>query len=138
MKQYRIKTLEKKNVNQSEIWTHEERELSVVIVQLYRWGEFVVQCEEDEHFDLENKQGLWVTDYDIQDQNMDDGISLYFTNLYSNTKELTEEEKESIIEELEQIYEEGAYIALEEAGWSFDDVETFVMGPLEVEDITNE
>lgn len=128
MKVYEIRTLEKKNISHIETWTNEEM-VEFDINETYRWGKVVISVEDDEDFNVEevgnNEYGFCVSDYCVEDQDLDDGVSLYFEGF----------ETEELQEQVEEIFDVDSYTGLEEAGYSFVEAETWFYGPLEVKEI---
>ena len=128
MKLYRIETKDKKSIKQVETWTHPDGRIFYVD-QLWRWGHVVIEVEDDQEFDVEynsvNEFGFEVDDYAIQDQEMDDGISLDF-----NT-----DGDQSLLAEVDEMWDTDGFAAFEEAGWSFEECETTMYGPLLITEI---
>lgn len=123
---YKISTLEKKSICQEETFTKTvgDQSYEVRIEQWWRWG-YVVISEVDHTLDADNPDGLVVSDYCIEDQDLNDGVALYFH--YS--KNVSDEEKELF----ESAWEEDGYSGIEDIGWSQWDTETTFVGPLEIE-----
>lgn len=136
MKRYLIKNEEKKSVIETEIWTNDSLQVSIEIEQTYRWGEFTIQCED--YIDPSNPAGFVVTDYDIEDQDLDDGCSFCIQNVQSAARELSDSDKEYIISLVETAWEEDMYTGLEDNSWYLDDVETTIVGPLTIEELDDE
>jgi len=129
MPTYNIKTLQKKNVWETETWQDAETNRWFDKVEMYRWGEVVIYT--DEPLDIEeaskNENGFWITLYEIEDQSFDDGCALYF-------KEFVDVDEEYV----DTLWNEDGYMALEDDGFEMTDVETVFYGPLEVKEINEE
>ena len=123
---YKISTNEKKSIVQEEILTKTvgDETYEVRMEQTWRWG-YVVISDVEDTIDPDNPDGLTVTDYSIQDQDLNDGCSLWFT--YSDN--VPDEEKELF----EQAWEDEGYAGIEDIGWCPWDMEMTFHGPLEVE-----
>jgi hypothetical protein len=123
---YVIKTLEKKNVYETQYWSHEDGQKSFNKIEMYRWGEVVIEAEEDliDEYTLKNEDGFFVSDYEIVDLSLDDGCALYF------------EECEGVeLEEVEEIWEQDYTMGLEDAGYDLEDVDLWLYGPLEITEV---
>lgn len=129
----------KKNVIEVETWIHPERQLGVDIETGWRFVEYTINVSEEEaaEIDPENKHGFIITDYDIEDMSSSDSFSFSFNEVWrlSGNQSLTEEEQDSIIGELESLWEEEGWGGLEAAGWDHHDTETFIYGPLIIEEV---
>jgi hypothetical protein len=123
---YKISTLDKKSIVQEEIFTKTSGNESyeVRMEQTWRWG-YVVVSEVEDTIDPDNPDGLMVTDYCIEDQDLSDGVSLWFT--FSDN--VPEEERKLF----EEAWEEDGYAGIEDLGWTPWDMEMMFHGPLEVE-----
>ena len=124
---YRISPKDKKSIIHTEIFwkTIGDEKYEVRMEQTWRWGHAVVSDIEKDSIDPENPDGLLVSDYCIEDQDMDDCVALWF--YYSDN--VTDEMKE----EFETTWDEDGYSGVEEKDWSLWDTELVFIGPLEVE-----
>ena len=122
MSKYKINSVVKKNTTEVETFAKGDKSFS--IETLWRHCEYIVESEEP----IEATEGTFeVTEYQIEDSNLDDGIATYFNPL-SN---MTEEECEGI----EEFFwsSDGGYFGLENDGWEHLDTEVFIFNGVEVE-----
>lgn len=124
---YKVSTLDKKSICQEEIFQKivGNEVFEVRMEQWWRWGYVVLSEVAKDEIDADNPNGLLVTDYSIEDQDLNDGVALWFT--YSEN--MTEEDKQ----QFESAWEEDGYGGIEELGFNPWDVEMTFVGPLEVE-----
>lgn len=124
---YKISTEEKKSICQEEIFTRtvDGVDYEVRMEQWWRWGYVIISGVEKDEIDPTNPNGLLVTDYSIEDQDLDDGVSLWF-NFSENTPD-------EMKEEFEAAWDEDGYSGIEDLGWSQWDTEMTFCGPLNVE-----
>jgi hypothetical protein len=96
--------------------------------EMYRWGHCIVRSDEKPAHHPTDPYGLpfELNDYEIEDQECDDGCSLDFE--FEDEDEWTEEERAYI----EDLWEEGQWSAFEDNEIYMDDHETQYVGPLEV------
>ena len=128
----------KKSVIEVETWTNLDKQVAVDIETGWRFSTYTLDLQEqDEPIDPENKHGFIVTDYQIEDMDSSDSFSFSFNEVWrmNGDEPLTEDEQGDIIAELETLWEDGGWSALEEAGWDHYDTETFIYGPLIVEEV---
>ena len=138
MKTLKIENEIKKNVIEVETWTNLEKQVAVDIETGWRFAKYTINVEDnDVPIDQENKHGFIVSDYEIEDMESSDSFSFSFNEVWKMNGEepLTEEEQGDIIAELEALWEDGGWSALEEAGWDHYDTETFIYGPLIIEEV---
>jgi hypothetical protein len=125
-----VKSNVKKSVEEREYYVNEEGRRFEAIT-LWRWGKFVLDLEEYELNDLrsDTEQTISVTDYNIEDQELDDdcGFSI-------ESDDLSRDE----LEALYLAYDESFYEAFEKAGYFHDDTETIIFGGFTVEEIAKE
>lgn len=124
---FRISTEDKKSVVVTETFdkTIDGVTYTFDIETTWRWGSAVVSGEDLEESDFHQEGGFELTGWEIDDQNYDDGVALWFN--YSDN--FTDEMKE----EVERLWEEDGYSGLEENEWYMCDVETWFYGPINVE-----
>lgn len=120
---WRLSTTEKKNVTQVETWTNGE--LTATRETGWRWGHWDYVEKPDLSIYKENDQHDVYDFGDVIDQEQDDGCWAEWT--------WPEDMDTDEIERLEEIYNDESEEGLENEGWSLDDTETFVTGPLKVE-----
>ena len=120
---WRVSNREKKNVTQIE--TYSNGELTATREVGWRWGKWKYDAKPDLSIYKEDLQHD-VNDFgDVTDGDLDDGC----WEIWNWPADMDTDE----IERLEEIYYEEGDEGLENEGWSFDDSETFVTGPLDVE-----
>lgn len=125
-KLYKITTTEKKMVYTSETWTRGSDIFE--IEETWRWGEAVIRVDDADEFDVEsvkeNANGFILDDYDVTDRDLNDGVSLDFNVGV-----------EDLREEIEALWDEGAYSSIEEAGFDLYDASCTFYGELSVEKV---
>jgi len=120
---WRVSNREKKNVTQIE--TYSNGELTATREVGWRWGKWKYDTKPDLSIYKEDDQHD-VNDFgDVVDGDLDDGCWAE----WNWPADMDTDE----IERLEGIYDEEGDEGIENEGWSFDDSETFVTGPLDVE-----
>jgi hypothetical protein len=127
MTTWTLKTLHKKNAVEKQFWYKDGK--VIIREEGYRWGEFYCESDEQPEIDLDNADGynLSESDYDWELTSLDDGCWADWTF----PEDMTEEEQA----EIETAWEEEYFEGMEELGWSQDDTEYILQGPLE---LTNE
>lgn len=130
---WEIKPLEKKNVYQRTYFTVGDDSpvapgKTFYIDEMYRWGRCVVRTDEQPvASDEPYKYPFDLSNYEIEDQECDDGCSLEF-GYEEDVDGWTEDEKEW----LEALWDEGYWSAFDENEIYSDDCETVYYGPLEI------
>ena len=121
-----LKTLHKKNAVEKQFWYKDGK--VIIREEGYRWGEFFCESDEQPEIDLNNADGynLSESDYDWELTSLDDGCWADWTF----PEDMTEEEQA----EIESAWEEEYFEGMEELGWSQDDTEYILQGPLELSD----
>jgi len=121
-----LKTLHKKSAVERQFWYKDGK--VVIREEGYRWGEFYCESDEQPEIDLDNADGynLSESDYDWELTSLDDGCWADWTF----PEDMTEEEQA----EIESAWEEEYFEGMEELGWSQDDTEYILQGPLELSD----
>ena len=121
-----LKTLHKKNAVEKQFWYKDGK--VIIREEGYRWGEFFCESDEQPEIDLNNADGynLSERDYDWELTSLDDGCWADWTF----PEDMTEEEQA----EIESAWEEEYFEGMEELGWSQDDTEYILQGPLELSD----
>ena len=120
---WRVSNREKKNVTQIE--TYSNGELTATREVGWRWGRWKYDTKPDLSIYKEDDQHDVNDCGDVVDGDLDDGCWAE----WNWPADMDTDE----IERLEEIYNEEGDEGLENEGWSFDDSETFVTGPLDVE-----
>lgn len=121
-----LKTLHKKSAVERQFWYKEGK--VVIREEGYRWGEFYCESDEQPEIDLKNDDGynLSDSDYDWELTSLDDGCWADWTF----PEDMTEEEQA----EIENAWDEEYFEGMEELGWTNDDTEYVLQGPLELSD----
>jgi hypothetical protein len=96
--------------------------------EMYRWGRCIIRSDVKPEQHAEDPYGnpFELSDYDIEDQESDDGCSLDFE--FEDDDDWTEEERAYI----EDLWEEDSWSAFEDNGIYMDEHDTQYVGPLEV------
>lgn len=126
MASWTLKTLHKKSAIEKQFWYKDGK--VIIREEGYRWGEFYCESDEQPEIDLDNEDGynLSESDYDWELTSLDDGCWADWTF----PEDMTEEEQA----EIESAWEEEYFEGMEELGWSQDDTEYILQGPLELSD----
>lgn len=123
---YVLKNEQKKSVFTTEYWSHREREESFVIEEMFRWGETFLMLNDEERDEIlsliEDEEEIEVVGFQIEDQNLMDGCSMYFNS-----------DSDLLVEEVETLWDNEGYMGLDEAGWDCDDSITIYSGPCTLE-----
>jgi hypothetical protein len=126
MATWTIKTQHKKSAIEKQHWYKD----GVVIIRTegYRWGTFYCESDEQPKIDLVNEDGYRIgsDDYEWELDSLDDGCYAD----WEFPEDMSEEEQEKITE----AWDEEFYDGLEELGWSCDDTDYILEGPLELLD----
>jgi hypothetical protein len=119
-----LKTLHKKSAVEKQFWYKDDK--VIIREEGYRWGEFYCESSEQPEIDLENPDSynLSESDYDWELTSLDDGCWADWTF----PEDMTEEEQA----EIEAAWEEDYFEGMEELGWTNDDTEYLLAGPLEL------
>jgi hypothetical protein len=98
------------------------------IDEMYRWGHCTVRSntKPEQHPEDPYSYPFRLDEYEIEDQECDDGCSLFFE--YEEDDEWTEEEKEYV----QDLWDEDSWSAFDEHGIYCSDHSTEYVGPLEV------
>jgi hypothetical protein len=121
-----LKTLHKKNAVEKQFWYKDGK--VIIREEGYRWGEFYCESDEQPEIDLDilNSYNLSESDYDWELTSLDDGCWSDWTF----PEGMTEEEQA----EIESAWEEEYFEGMESLGWSNDDTDYVLQGPLELSD----
>lgn len=134
MKLWEVKTVEKKNVfQQTTFVVPNDSEIAAgktfYMTEWYRWGRCVVRSEvkptpacDEAYYQIPFELG----NYEVEDQECDDGCSLDFT--FEDTDDWSDEERQYISD----LWEEDGWCSFEEHGIEADDCDTDYYGPLEI------
>jgi hypothetical protein len=126
MASWTLKTLHKKSAIEKQFWYKDGK--VIIREEGYRWGEFYCESDEQPEIDLENPDdyNLSESDYDWELTSLDDGCWADWTF----PEDMTEEEQA----EIESAWDENYFEGMEELGWSNDDTDYILQGPLELSD----
>ena len=121
-----LKTLHKKSAVEKQFWYKDGK--VIIREEGYRWGEFYCESDEQPEIDLVNPDdyNLSESDYDWELTSLDDGCWADWTF----PEDMTEEEQA----EIESAWEENYFEGMEELGWSNNDTDYILQGPLELSD----
>ena len=121
-----LKTQHKKNAVEKQFW-YKDGEV-IIRTEGYRWCEFYCESDEQPEIDLVNEDGYRIgsDDYEWELDSLDDGCYAD----WEFPEDMSEEEQDEITE----AWEEEFYDGLEELGWSCDDTDYILEGPLELSD----
>lgn len=139
MKLWEIRPVEKKCVyTRTTYYVPDDSEIAAgkrfFIDEMYRWGRCTIRSDEKPQYYEDDPYGFpfELSDYEVEDQESDDGCSLDF--VYDEDDEWTEEEKQYI----EGLWEDDSWSAFEDNGIYADDCDTKYYGPLEVTEVGEE
>ena len=126
MATWTLKTQHKKNAVEKQFW-YKDGEV-IIRTEGYRWCEFYCESDEQPEIDVvnEDEYNLDESDYDWELVSMDDGCWAD----WEWPDDMTDDEQDEIMAAWEEDYFEG----MEELGWSCDDTEYILLGPLELSD----
>ena len=127
MARYKLSNAEKKNVIETETWSDGDGN-TFHIENGWRWGEWFFEFDSEPDIDLVNENGIdpWSIG-DVEDQNLDDGCWCEFI--------FPDDFPEELKENIEEAWDNDGMFGLEELGFSHDDTETEILGPLTLEKI---
>ena len=119
---WRISNYYKKEAVESQFWT--KGELVIIKNEGFRWGTWECESEERPDIDLNNEYGyeLLNSEYNWDMIEMDDGCWLD----WSWDDGMNEAERDRIM----QLWEENYFEGLESDGWSNNETEHWIYGPI--------
>jgi hypothetical protein len=135
MANWKVSTIEKKSCEERETWTKDDQK--IVYKTGYRWGTFIVKTTDESPpngITTENINGIDI--YNLSGENiesielesMDDGC-------YAEYECENLDEDSDDFEELEEALEDDYFDYLMSNGWSNDETERWLFGPLEIKKI---
>jgi len=125
MATWTLKTLHKKSAIEKQFWCKDGK--VIIREEGYRWGEFYCENDEQPVIDPENGEyNLSESDYDWELSSLDDGCWAEW--IFPD--DMTEEEQA----EIETAWDEDYFDGMEELGWSNNDTDYILQGPLELTD----
>ena len=122
IKEYIVRSKGRKNVEEEEIFNHFDEHYSVNVLTGFRSGVFVIRPEEGEEVPNDEMEGIVISDY--ADWELDETIDGWYQNITvvpDKGVEMSEEEKDAILEDIEEA-EEGYLSFMLDRGW--DTLET--------------
>ena len=124
---WKITNLHKKNAVERQFWINDG--VTVIRDEGFRWGIWTCESDEQPDIDLDNPDGyeLMTTDYDWEMQEMIDGSWV----IWGFPDDMSEEDQERI----QELWDEDSFEGLESDGWSNDETEHWIYGPIQ---LTNE
>ena len=122
MATWELSTDYKKNAIERQFWYKDG--VTIIREDGYRWGKFTTESDEKPDIDLHNDDGYEIgeDEYEWEMWSMDDGC----WSDWEFPDDMSDEEREQI----ENAWDENYYEGLEELGWSNDDTEYYLNGPL--------
>jgi hypothetical protein len=126
MATWTLKTQHKKNAIERQHWYKDGKE--IIREEGYRWGSFYCESDEQPNIDLVNDDGYEIgqDEYEWELEELDDGCWAD----WEFPDDMSEEEQEEITD----AWDEDSFEGLEELGWSCDDTDYILQGPLELLD----
>jgi hypothetical protein len=121
---YKLEPTVKKSIEERQHYTKDG--LTICYVIGWRWGYYKFQTDEEPNIDLTNNDGIDI--YSINGEYVD---HTYSDGVYSDWEwpdELSEEQREEILQVYEEDWDDGLY----ELGWREDDSEVWFFGELEL------
>lgn len=128
MPTWKISNYHKKNAVERQYWRKDGK--TIIREEGFRWGSWYCESDTKPDIDLKNPEGYevsWTDEYEWELEMMDDGC----WGIAEAGKDTTEED----LEKFEEAWEEDSYEGVEALGWSNDDTEHWIYGPLQ---LTNE
>lgn len=128
MATWKISNYHKKNAVERQYWHKDGK--TVIREEGFRWGTWYCDSDTKPDIDLKNPDGFevsWTEDYEWELEMMNDGC---WGDLEAG-RDTTDDD----LKEFEEAWEEDSYEGVEALGWSNDDTEYWLYGPLE---LTNE
>lgn len=124
MATWKLETVEKKSVVDTEMWVNGS--LCIDRVTVWRWGEAIIESDEKPDIDLVNENGFNVlsSDYDIDLDSLSDGNLVEI--IYSD--EIDEVERTR----LEELWDEEDQAGWEREGWVMEDRDIYFNGELDL------
>ena len=124
---WKLTNLQKKNAVERQFWTKDG--VTVIKEEGFRWGTWSCESDERPDIDLDNPDGWeqFSQDDEWEMEIMDDGCWVDWTF----PDDMDEEEQERI----QELWNEDFFEGLEGDGWSNDETEYWIYGPLR---LTNE
>jgi len=131
MATWKISNYHKKNAVETQYWHRDDK--VIIREEGFRWGTWYCTSDTKPDIDLRNPDGYEVnfSDYEWELDSMDDGC---WGEIRAG-RNATEED----VREFETAWEENWYEGVEDLGWTLDDTENTLYGPLQLEnEVTGE
>jgi len=134
-KKYALSAATKKNVIEREYFFNETLNLGMTIESLWRNGTWIVELKEGEELPKGSDTGFYLYESDafeeVEMDSMFDGCGTDFE------LDMDEEDEEyaTIMEDVEEAWDEAGYAGLEEKGWEHSDTDVIIYGELELEEL---
>ena len=121
---WQISNYYKKEAVERQFWT--KNDLTIIKSEGFRWGTWECESDEKPDIDLNNPDGyeLMFTEYDWDMIMIDDGCWLE----WNWPEGMSDEERERI----KQLWEEDWFEGLESDGWTNDETEHWIYGPIKL------
>ena len=121
---WKITNAHKKNAVERQFWINDG--VTVIKDEGFRWGIWTCESDEQPDIDLDNPDGyeLMTTDYDWEMEEMIDGSWV----IWGFPADMSEEEQERI----QELWDEDSFEGLESDGWSNDETEHWIYGPIKL------
>ena len=127
MAEWKLSNYHKKNAVEVQIWTRDGKTFE--IEEGFRWGSFCTTSDTKPEVDLGNPDGWEPYADDVEWEFYEYSDGCWGEIRFVNEDDWTDEQKQ----EIEDLYAEEGYSGLEEAGWSNNDTEYTLYGPLLLE-----
>lgn len=127
MATWKITNLYKKNAVERQFWTKDG--ITVTKDEGFRWGIWTGESEERPNIDLKNSDGfeVLIDDVEWEMEEMIDGCWVE----WNFPEDMPEEEQERI----QALWDENWYEGMEEDGWTNDDTEHWIYGPIQLTNV---
>jgi len=127
MATWKLSTDYKKNAIERQFWYKDGK--MIIREDGYRWGIFTTESDEKPNIDLHNEHGYEIgeDDYEWELWSLEDGCWAD----WEYPDEMTDEERE----EIENAWDDDFYEGVENLGWSNDDTEYTLQGPLRLTNV---
>lgn len=123
---WKLSTVEKKSCTQIEFWTKDSLTAQREIGWRWCWAKYETKPDLSDYDENKDQIELYSLG-DVYDMEQDDGC----WEEWSWPEDMDTDE----IERLEELYNEDGDEGLENEGWTLDDTEYWVHGPLELEEV---
>lgn len=124
---WRITNLHKKNAVERQYWTKDN--LTVVKDEGFRWGTWTCESDERPNVDLDNPDG-WEQNSQEDDWEMEEMEDGSWQD-WSWPEDMSQDERQRV----EALWDEEYFEGLENDGWSNDETEFWIYGPLKLTNV---